>query len=61
MTTTDEWLDVFRMAHELGLTALRRKKHVELRNLGFEPGDDVYILTPQKAKVFLEEALEIYD
>ena len=57
--TTQEWLDLYRMAYEHGLTMLRRKKpYVEIRPFGFVPGSDVYIMTTEQAKAFLRENMD---
>jgi len=55
MTTTEDWLEIYRMAHTQGFTAIRRTiELVEIRPPLFEPGDDVYILNPSQARTFLE-------
>lgn len=62
MTTTEDWLEIYRMAHTLGFTAIRRKPElVEIRPPAFVPGDDVYILSPAQARAFLENGEHLGD
>ena len=52
--TVGQRLAIYRMGHAMGFPVLMRT-FVELRPPGFEPGDDVYIMTPSQARSFLEK------